>query len=220
MHAGRAVLLVVQAPGANFRLRGRIGAQTRAAVLSRLSWVHTGNGVYRRGDARQGGRRVPAALPGGEHRPEWLGRIAPYRAGTARRTVRSIRLRAAGAATHSNCVGSHSGLQPVSIPRQRKLLSPDGCRRRAFSCWPLRADPAVARSGHADAWRFASIQESMLLVTRTGSILVRAPSPWGGACRLVMPSVANITGQAYARAWTNSRRIMAGISFLSSRRLS
>ena len=139
----------------------------------------------------------------GEHQPKMPCRIAPSKAGTARRTVRSIRLRSAGAATRSNCVGSHSGLQPVSIPRQRKLLSPDGCRRRAFSFWPLRADPAVARSGHADAWRFASIQESTLLVTRTGSILVRAPSPRGGACRLVMPSVANMTGQAYARTWTN-----------------
>jgi hypothetical protein len=188
--------------------------------------VHTGNGIHRRGygdrvvDAQHGERRVPAALPGGEHRPGWLGRIAPDRAGTARWTVRSIRLRSAGAATRCNCVGSHSGLQPVSIPRQRKLLSPDGCRRRAFSFRPLRADLARARSGHADAWRFASIQESTLLVTRTGSILVRAPSPRGGACRLVMPSVANITGQAYARAWTDSWRIMARINFLSSTRLS
>jgi uncharacterized protein len=79
-----------------------------------------------------------------------------------------------------------------------------------------QADPAIARSGHRDAWRFVSIQESTLLVTRTGSILVRAPSPLGGACRLVMPSVANMTGQAYARTWTNSvadlRRASAALS--------
>jgi hypothetical protein len=183
------------------------GVQTRAAVLNRLSRVHRQQHPPSR-LWRPNGRcttrgQTCVALPGGEHRPEWLGRIAPDRAGTARRTVRSIRLRSVGAATRSNCVGSHSGLQPVSVPPQQKLLSPDGCGRRACSFWPVKADPAVARSGHGDAWRFVSIQESTLVVTRTGSILVRAPSPRGGACRLVMPSVTNITGQGYARAWTN-----------------
>ena len=181
----------------------------RPAVLSGLLWVHTGNGSHPRGfgdrvvDAQHRDKRVAAAVPGGEHQPEWLVGIAPYRAGTVRRTQRSVRLRSAGAATRSNCVGSNGRLQPVSVAPKRTLLSPDGCRRRACSFWP-RADPAVARSGHGDAWRFASIQESTLLVTRMGSILVRAPSPRGRACRLVMPSVANMTGQAYPRAWTNS----------------
>jgi len=133
----------------------------------------------------------------------WLRRCAPYRVGTAGRTERSIRLRSGGAATRGSRIGSHSGPQPVSVLPKRKLLSPDGCRRRASSFWPVAADPEVALPGHAHAWRFVSIQESTLLVTRTGSILVRAPSPPGGACRLVTPSVANITGQAYARAWTN-----------------
>jgi hypothetical protein len=160
---------------------------------------------------------VAAALDDGQHEPMAASILAKLELRVQQKKT------SVSAARVARQLAEVSGLpwrtQRLSVLLKGKLLGPRRCRRRASSFWPVGANPAEALAGHGDAWRFVSVQESTLFVTRTGSILVRAPSPRGRACRLVMPSVANITGQAYARAWTNSRPIR-DVCFLSSRGLS
>jgi hypothetical protein len=114
-----------------------------------------------------------------------------------------VRLCSGGAATVLQASTLGRGTQRSSVLPNGERLIRDSCRRRACSFWPVGADPAPARPCAVHALRFMSVQESTLLVTRTGSILVRAPSPRGGACRLTMRSVAYITRRAYAPVWTN-----------------